>query len=211
LIQFHSQSAGKEQGREKRNARISQPIISCSAMRRRLLTGRCAATTRLPRGQDHAESLTSRMMWRVTRKLRAIAAAHSITLMRDPHHRIAPEKEQTVIVPLTLGAVMVAKCSNPSCSASFRYFKEGRLFRLENDPTLSSASVSTTEYFWLCRSCSSTVTLRLNDDGKVTPVVLAELVQQSGYFNSAIRQSGRLLSDVSFSIERRHGSAGFID
>jgi len=173
-------------------------------MRQRLLTVRCVATVGCHAGRGHAERLKSRIISRVTRKLRA-AAAHPITLMRDRYHRIAPEKEQTVIVPLRLGVVMVAKCSNPSCSASFRYFKEGRLFRLENDPTLSSASVSTTEYFWLCRSCSSTVTLRLNDDGKVTPVVLAELVQESGYFNSAIRQSGRLLSDVSFSIERRHG------
>ena len=33
---------------------------------------------------------------------------------------------------------MVAKCSNPSCSASFRHLEEGMLFRLEADPTLKS-------------------------------------------------------------------------
>jgi hypothetical protein len=31
---------------------------------------------------------------------------------------------------------MLGKCINPSCSASFRSLKEGRLFRLENDPNL---------------------------------------------------------------------------
>jgi hypothetical protein len=51
-----------------------------------------------------------------------------------------------------MGAVMIAKCSNPSCAASFLYLKEGRLFRLENDPTLKSCNVTTREYFWLFRS-----------------------------------------------------------
>jgi len=33
-------------------------------------------------------------------------------------------------------AVMVAKCTNPSCSTAFRHLEEGTLFRLEADPTL---------------------------------------------------------------------------
>ena len=61
------------------------------------------------------------------------------------------------------GLEMLGKCTNPSCSASFRSLKEGRLFRLENNPTLRSCNVTTAEYFWLC-SCS-TMTLHLSDDG----------------------------------------------
>ncbi len=106
---------------------------------------------------------------------------------------------------------MVAKCSNPRCSASFRYFKEGRLFRLESDPSPRSSSVMTTEYFWLCCGCSATMTLRLSQDGSVIPVALTELVHHRAYSMPANLQRGLLLGEVSFSIERRHGSAGFID
>ena len=68
---------------------------------------------------------------------------------------------------------MIAKCSNPSCSTSFLYFKEGRLFRLEHDPTLGSKS-NRVEYFWLCPGCSSTMTLRLSEDGTVVTVLIPE-------------------------------------
>ena len=106
---------------------------------------------------------------------------------------------------------MVAKCSSPACSASFRYFKEGRLFRLESDPAFSSARVAATEYFWLCHDCSSSMTLHLSEDGSVIPVALAELVHRRASSIPANLQRGLLLSDLSFSIEKRHGNAGFID
>jgi hypothetical protein len=61
----------------------------------------------------------------------------------------------------------------PSCSASFLYFKEGKLFRLELDPTLGSKS-NRLEYFWLCPGCSSTMTLRLSEDGTVVTVLIPE-------------------------------------
>jgi len=94
---------------------------------------------------------------------------------------------------------MIAKCSNPSCSTSFLYFKEGRLFRLEHDPTLGSKS-NRVEYFWLCPGCSSTMTLRLREDGTVVTVLIPEPfrgVPEGGALTSAGRKKGLLLRSVS--------------
>lgn len=54
---------------------------------------------------------------------------------------------------------MLAKCTNPLCSASSRRLGEGTLFRLETDPILGSGQA--TGYFWLCEHCSAGMTLRL--------------------------------------------------
>jgi len=43
--------------------------------------------------------------------------------------------------PLILGDVigekaeMLSKCANPPCSASFRYFRQGKLFRVDTEPS----------------------------------------------------------------------------
>jgi hypothetical protein len=42
---------------------------------------------------------------------------------------------------------MLAKCANPSCSASFLHLHDGRLFLLEADLTLRSSEVKAPEYF----------------------------------------------------------------
>jgi hypothetical protein len=47
---------------------------------------------------------------------------------------------------------MLGKCSNPSCSAPFRYLQNGQLFRLESDPVLRTSKFNQPEYFWLCVS-----------------------------------------------------------
>jgi hypothetical protein len=106
---------------------------------------------------------------------------------------------------------MVAKCSNPPCRALFRNLKEGRLFLLQADPMAGSSNLKSTEYFWLCASCASTMTLHLNDDGRVVPVVFGGVAQQRDQCIPASRHGRVLLSDVSFCLDRRHGSAGFID
>jgi hypothetical protein len=95
---------------------------------------------------------------------------------------------------------MLGKCTNPSCSASFRSLKEGRLFRLENDPILRSCNVTTTEYFWLCHRCSSTMTLRVSEDGSVIPALLPEPIRgvpDGVALTSANREKGLLLRSVS--------------
>jgi hypothetical protein len=62
---------------------------------------------------------------------------------------------------------MLSKCANPSCSASFRYFHQGKLFRMETetseDDRARRAPLSKTpakaEFFWLCDDCASAMTL----------------------------------------------------
>ena len=58
---------------------------------------------------------------------------------------------------------MLNKCSNPPCAALFHTFEQGRLFSLEPDPTLRSSQPKWIKYYWLCRQCASTMTLRLGD------------------------------------------------
>jgi hypothetical protein len=64
---------------------------------------------------------------------------------------------------------MVSKCANPDCTASFRYFHIGKLFRLDSPPahTHKTASgedemlkrVPRLEFFWLCDECAGKMTL----------------------------------------------------
>jgi hypothetical protein len=75
---------------------------------------------------------------------------------------------------------MLAKCANPSCFRSFQYLREGRLFRLEADPafslsdSLTDSDSNLVEYFWLCDACSASLTLRLDEKGKVVAEPLSE-------------------------------------
>ena len=73
---------------------------------------------------------------------------------------------------------MLAKCTNASCSASFRRLDEGQLFQLENAQTVG-ASTNSTEYFWLCRDCSAGMALSLSQDGKVLPTGLREAIYEA--------------------------------
>jgi hypothetical protein len=95
---------------------------------------------------------------------------------------------------------MLAKCTNPSCSASFRHLDEGRLFLLETDPIFGSSKAKTTEYFWLCKDCSAGMTLRLTQEGRVMPGELPEALRNEPQvaFVSVNRENGLLLRGVSF-------------
>jgi|SRR5580692_8814700 hypothetical protein len=104
---------------------------------------------------------------------------------------------------------MVAKCNNLSCPARFRHLQEGKLFRLESDPLLKPTTVKVKEYFWLCRDCSSIMTLRLGADGEVSPVLLPEVVRHGGEFISVNRQKGLLLREVSFWTKRNREDLEF--
>lgn len=66
---------------------------------------------------------------------------------------------------------MVSKCANPVCSASFRYFREGRLFEIEvtSAPSANPANASRkphrrVEYFWLCSKCAQKMTVTLDQE-----------------------------------------------
>jgi hypothetical protein len=95
---------------------------------------------------------------------------------------------------------MLAKCSNPSCSAPFRYLQAGRLFRLESDPAHRKDKSSQVEYFWLCGHCSSTMTLRLGKDGTVAAVPILKPIRgvpPDVALLSADRKNGLLLRSIS--------------
>jgi hypothetical protein len=94
---------------------------------------------------------------------------------------------------------MLAKCMNPSCSVSFRYLNEGRLFRLEQSDPAKSANLRATEYFWLCNRCSTSMTLRLAEGGGVMTVGLGAALQDVPQVASApLNRRSALLTTVSF-------------
>ncbi len=61
---------------------------------------------------------------------------------------------------------MLAKCANPKCSAVFRYFGSGKLFRTPIGPA-HGANVSALEHFWLCPECVNTMTLAVESTGRI--------------------------------------------
>lgn len=64
---------------------------------------------------------------------------------------------------------MVSKCANPACSTLFQYFREGKLFRVEagRNPAIGEAGpqvvgdtkANHVEHYWLCGTCSASLTL----------------------------------------------------
>jgi hypothetical protein len=102
------------------------------------------------------------------------------------------------------GVRMLAKCTNPSCSSSFLYLEEGRLFRRESDPLLESVGKDKkrAKYFWLCPACSAIMTLRLNAEGKTRLVHWADRLERevdAAHFVELERKCGMLLSAIRFS------------
>lgn len=72
------------------------------------------------------------------------------------------------IQPRKRDVVMVTKCANPSCSASFHYLRGGKLF-LVDLPRFSSSTGRngrTAEYFWLCDQCCSELTVTVDATGQ---------------------------------------------
>jgi len=75
---------------------------------------------------------------------------------------------------------MLTKCANPHCPAKFHYFHEGRLFVFEAKLDASMrgppahpdyvGSLHSPQYFWLCSSCCSAMTVQPNGDHGVTVV-----------------------------------------
>lgn len=65
---------------------------------------------------------------------------------------------------------MVSKCANPQCEVPFRYFHQGKLFRLETahgydrrkglgDDQGAKKPIRRIEFFWLCEDCATKMTL----------------------------------------------------
>ena len=84
---------------------------------------------------------------------------------------------------------MVSKCANPECSASFRYFHTGKLFRIETsggqdrrramgrDDELIKP-LRRLEFFWLCERCASRMTLVYDKESGV-------IIRTADYAHSA--------------------------
>jgi hypothetical protein len=72
---------------------------------------------------------------------------------------------------------MLAKCANPACSATFRYFHEGQLFAIESKIDSSRWGPPTdpeymdrpqrVQYFWLCSACCCAMTFGRDRNGGV--------------------------------------------
>jgi len=101
---------------------------------------------------------------------------------------------------------MLAKCSNPSCSALFLYLGQGKLFRLESDPATARGDSAPVEYYWLCGGCSSAMTLHLGRDNAVTTAPIADTLRSAPGGEARIseeRKGGLVLRSVSnFWLER---------
>jgi hypothetical protein len=75
------------------------------------------------------------------------------------------------------------------------------VFVLENDPIVGRETSKRPQYFWLCRSCSSKMTLRLRADTSVVPVVLRHKVQEQHnepVLDSPDRNAGLTLRNIKF-------------
>lgn len=73
---------------------------------------------------------------------------------------------------------MVSKCANPECSAQFRYFHTGKLFRLETATGLErrrsmgpdgdhARALRHLEFYWLCEECAPKMTIVFERDSGV--------------------------------------------
>jgi hypothetical protein len=73
---------------------------------------------------------------------------------------------------------MVSKCANPECSAPFRYFHTGKLFRAETSVRLDrrrtlgqdareDKPLRRLEFFWLCADCAEKMTVVFDKDSGV--------------------------------------------
>lgn len=68
---------------------------------------------------------------------------------------------------------MLDKCANPTCSATFRRLRDGRVFVAEPEADHRSGAtqlVRQRQYFWLCNSCCHTMTV-IAEKGKRVQVV----------------------------------------
>jgi hypothetical protein len=57
---------------------------------------------------------------------------------------------------------MLDKCANPTCSATFRRLRDGRVFVAEvpvGSPSDGKGLSRRLHYFWLCHSCCRTMTI----------------------------------------------------
>ncbi len=83
---------------------------------------------------------------------------------------------------------MLSKCANPTCSATFRYLREGKILLVESVPAnpgnLAADCAPRREHFWLCDSCSKTLTI-ISDPSGTSVVSLKDQSKASGQRKAA--------------------------
>ena len=60
--------------------------------------------------------------------------------------------------------IVVHKCANPVCSATFHRLSDGRVFVIEAAVNHQMRQV---RYYWLCNKCSHTMTLVAEKKGEI--------------------------------------------
>jgi hypothetical protein len=81
---------------------------------------------------------------------------------------------------------MLSKCTNSSCSNSFLYLHDGKLFRMdvivENEALRPEGKKHSRriEYFWLCNECAASMTLSYRDGSGVVAIPLKRSRAASG-------------------------------
>jgi hypothetical protein len=77
---------------------------------------------------------------------------------------------------------MLHKCANATCTAIFRYLREGKMFYVETEVFSMPGAVATErkkgarriEHYWLCEACSVHITLIFDRNKGVMTVPLPE-------------------------------------
>ena len=68
---------------------------------------------------------------------------------------------------------MLSKCANPYCPNEFRRLGEGKVFEIRRDGLPSAAHHThgkerkRTEHYWLCSSCSCTLTIAVDSSHNI--------------------------------------------
>ncbi len=102
---------------------------------------------------------------------------------------------------------MLSKCANPTCSTTFRYLSEGKLYPIDS----KAASVRhgaragskyagqscICEYFWLCSSCSRDLTIQIDNNSEISVVRKRGIPQHSEPdLQGEARRKASVLRDV---------------
>ena len=79
---------------------------------------------------------------------------------------------------------MLSKCANPTCSNTFRYLYEGKLYLIDGGSAAKRSGFSRRasearqpEYAWLCSSCCRCMAILIDEDFQVTVVEKHYLLQ----------------------------------
>jgi hypothetical protein len=63
---------------------------------------------------------------------------------------------------------MLNRCANQACTASFRRFGIGKLFRVDRRNT--SPPLPSVDFYWLCPVCAASMTLVIGADAAPTVI-----------------------------------------